>query len=272
LAASRERPIVEGMALLLLFPMVVLVGVVAPLLAWLAETYGETAEHTLDLDEVSDLLGRSEETLRRGLQRLHELGRVAYVPPFRGRATEVTAPGLPEDVIAAVDFDELETKRAREEQKLRRMLGYAQAPGCRVRNLLEAFGDADTQPCGRCDACVAAAGRRARGGASAHERAVVLKILAAVGAHDGRFGFGRLADHLGGSRAKSMPARLAHGATYGALAGRKRDAIEALLHDVHARGLLSLSTVRVGDDRTASVVRLSASGRDALEAGEVVES
>src|SRR5439155_13159937 len=135
---------------------------VGRLLAWLSSAYGETRERSIDLSEVADLLGRSEDTLRRGLQRLHDLGRIVYVPPFRGRATEVTADILPEDVLAAVDFDALDEKREREEEKLARMVGYAQASGCRVRYLLEAFGDADVAPCGRCDECRAGARRRKR--------------------------------------------------------------------------------------------------------------
>jgi len=242
------------------------------LLSWLSATFGEERERSVDLTEVADLLGRAEETLRRGLQRLAELGRIVYVPPFRGRATEVRADGLPEDVIAAVDFDALDEKRAREEKKLAQIVGYAQAPGCRVRNLLAAFGDADTPPCGRCDACEVSAARRARGGASAHETTLVLTILRAVAAHEGHYGFGRLAEHLVGSRAKSMSPRLQRGPTYGALGTRKKADVEGLLHDVHERGFLSLEACKVGESRTGHVVLLSDAGREALASGQLADA
>jgi ATP-dependent DNA helicase RecQ len=236
------------------------------LLAWLSSRYGESRERSIDLNEIADLLGRTEETLRRGLARLHELGRVVYVPPFRGRATEVVADGLGEDVLAAVDFDELAEKRDREERKLGRMVGYAQATGCRVRYLLEAFGDADTPPCGRCDGCTAATKRRGKKG-SRLEPEAVLTVLRAVRAHDGKFGFKRLAEHLAGSKAQTMKGRLAHGDTYGAFAGRKQTAVERTLHDVHDSGFLRLVPKRLEGNRTVNLVALSPSGRDALAKG-----
>jgi ATP-dependent DNA helicase RecQ len=233
------------------------------LLAWLSQRFGEGRERSVDLDELADLLGRAEETVRRGLTRLHELGRVVYVPPFRGRATEVTAEGLPEDVLATVDFDELAEKRAREERKLDRMVGYAQAAGCRVRYLLEAFGDADAPPCGRCDGCSAATKRRGKK-ASGVEAAVVLTVLKAVQSHDLRFGFSRIVEHLAGSKAQSVRGRLARGETYGALAGRKQAVILRIVHEVHDRGLLRLVPKRLEGDRTVNLVGLSPSGRETL--------
>jgi ATP-dependent DNA helicase RecQ len=238
------------------------------LLAWLANKFGETRERSIDLTDVADLLGRTEETLRRGLTRLHELGRIVYVPPFRGRATQVTAEGLPEDVLAAVDFDELDAKRDREEAKLDRMVGYAQATGCRVRYLLEAFGDADAPPCGRCDGCQAATKRRGKK-ANRLDNDVVLTVLRAVRSHDLRFGFTRIVEHLAGSKAQSIKGRLAHGETYGALAGRKQAAISRIVHEVHDRGFLHLVPKRLDGDRTVNLVGLSPSGKDALANGQV---
>lgn len=235
------------------------------LLGWLAARYGTDRTVSLDLEEVADLLGREEETLRRGLQRLHDLARVEYVPPFRGRATEVTAEGLPEDVLASVDFAELEEKRAREERKLDQIVGYAQSPDCRVRTLLYAFGDAGAPPCGRCDSCRDAAGKGPARAASDAEREILRKILAAVRAHDGRFGFGKVAAHLQGSRREGVGnGRLSRGETYGSLAALPLATVEAWLHAAQGAGLLSLEPRRLDDDRTVHVLALSPSGRACL--------
>ncbi len=238
------------------------------LLGWLATRYGTERPASVDLAEVADLLGREEETLRRGLQRLQALGRVEYVPPFRGRATEITAEGLDEDVLDAVDFSALAEKRAREERKLDQIVGYAQSPGCRVRTLLDAFGDPAAVPCGVCDACRSAAGKGPSRAPTAAEGEVLLAVLNAVAAHDGRFGFGKVAAHLKGSRREGVATgRLSRGVTYGALAALPAAAIEAWLHAAHDAGLLTLVPTRLEDERTVHLVGLSAAGRACL-AGE----
>jgi ATP-dependent DNA helicase RecQ len=236
------------------------------LLVFLSKQLGEGKERSVDLEEMADLLGRSEDTLRRGLARLVELGRIAYTPPFRGRAMEVSAEAMDEDVLEAVDFAALAEKRAREEKKLDQIVGYAQGAGCRANYLLEVFGDERAAPCGRCDACRASEKRRAKGPASAVETEILATVLRAVGAHDGRFGFKKLADHLVGSKAESIKGPLSRGPTYGALAGRKRVAVEAMLHDALDRGLLKMVTTRLAGDRVAQLVSLSVAGREMLVA------
>jgi ATP-dependent DNA helicase RecQ len=235
------------------------------LLLFLSKQLGVGREKSVDLEETADLLGRSEDTLRRGLQRLVELGRISYVPPFRGRAMEVRTESMDPDVLDAVDFAGLAEKRAREEKKLDQIVGYAQGAGCRAAYLLDVFGDTSARPCGRCDACVSAAKRRAKGPASALETKVLSIVLRAVHAHDGRFGFKKLSEHLVGSKAESIKGPLSRGPTYGALSGRKRVAVEALLHDALDRGLLKLVTTRVANDRVVQLVSLSSAGVEELE-------
>jgi ATP-dependent DNA helicase RecQ len=237
------------------------------LLAWLERRFGSLGGGELDLEKAAEETGRSEETLRRGLLRLHETGRVDYVPPFRGRATEVRVEGLPEDVLASVDFAALEEKRERDERKLDQMIGYAHAPGCRAAYLLDCFGEPAPAPCGRCDGCLAAARAGPAREVSASERRVLEAILRAVRSHDGKFGFGRLAAHLSGSTAASLPARLLHGETHGALASMSVARIESWLKTVHEAGLLSLRACRLDEMRTSHVVALSASGRAVLAGG-----
>jgi ATP-dependent DNA helicase RecQ len=238
------------------------------LLLWLVKRYGDDGAGELDLEAAAEEVDRSEETLRRGLQRLHDLGRIEYVPPFRGRATEVRAEGVPEDVLSEVDFRALDEKRERDERKLDEIVGYAQAPGCRATYLLACFGEEAASPCGRCDACAraeAAAGPARP--ASDAERQVLLRVLEAVRAHDGQFGFRRLAEHLAGSESKAVAGRLSRGATYGALEALPRVRTEAWIHASHGAGLLKLRTKRLADGRAVHLVALSAEGRSALSGG-----
>jgi ATP-dependent DNA helicase RecQ len=235
------------------------------LLAWLEKKHGTDVEASLDLEETSDLLGRSEETVRRALQRLHEMGRIVYAPPFRGRATEIQAQGVPEDLLAAVDFEELADKRRREEKKLDEIIGYAQVPGCRVRYLLDAFGAPGASRCGRCDGCKSFARAGPEHAPTEGERAVVGAVLEAVRTHDGRFGFKRIAEHLYGSKSRSVArGRLARGPTYGALSALSLSAVEEWVHAVYDAGLLRLVATRLEDSRPAHLVALSPSGLAAL--------
>ena len=239
------------------------------LLHWLGGRLGEVGEGFLDLEATADLLGRSEDTLRRGLLRLHELQRIEYTPPFRGRSTEVRTEGLPEDVLASVDFADLEDKRAREERKLDQMVAYAQGPGCRPQILLEAFGDPSAHACGHCDNCRASAVRHERAPRTGRESKALLLVLAAIKAHDGRYGFRKIAEHLVGSESQGMSGRLGQGDTYGALSGTKRATVEDWIHDAHDAGLLRLVTRRLEGDRSVQLVSLSSRGRDAIKSGQL---
>jgi ATP-dependent DNA helicase RecQ len=239
------------------------------LLVWLERRLGREGRGSLDLEECAEEAGKSEETLRRGLQRLHDLGRVEYVPPFRGRATEVRAEGAGDDVLDAVDFEALEAKRRRDESKLDEMVAYAEGRACRVRSLLKSFGDASSVSCSRCDRCREAMGE---GGASRalsdDDLRVATTVLQAVRAHDRRFGFGRIAEHLCGSMSQGVATgRLARGPTRGALAGVGKKAAEEWLHRLEEAGLLETVTTHLPDGRAVRLVGVSDDGLRALAGG-----
>jgi ATP-dependent DNA helicase RecQ len=237
------------------------------LLAALVEDQGVEQRRALNLAHLARRRGVTEETLRRGLQRLHELARITYEPPFRGRATEVRVEGVPEDLLAAVDFDELETKRRREEAKLDQIVAYAHARGCRRAFLLACFGLRGAEACGHCDRCLAERARPARERTTGRrDEQMLRKVVGAVAAHDGRFGFGKLADHLVGSRSAAIAAGpLSRGATYGSMAGHKRATAEQWLHQAHEAGFLALAPHTLPDGRRVHLVQVTAEGRALLK-------
>ena len=239
------------------------------LLLWLSKRFDRHGAGELDLEDAAERLGKSEETVRRGLSRLAELGRIEYVPPFRGRATEVRAAGLAEDVLAAVDFEALDEKRRREERKLDEMVGYTSAPGCRARYLLAAFGDEASGPCLRCDGCRRASVGGAVRPATDAEREVVLVLLQAVEHHDRQYGFRKIAEHLYGSKSQAVAGRLSRGPTYGALHALALSRVEEWLHRAHEAGLLDLVTKSFDGERPVHLVGLSPTGRSALHGGAI---
>jgi ATP-dependent DNA helicase RecQ len=74
----------------------------------------------------------------------------------RGLRTRLARKGLPPDEIdARLRADD--ARRERDEEKLERMMLYAQSPECRWRFLLEYFDDSEHAPqykCGACDNCL----------------------------------------------------------------------------------------------------------------------
>ena len=240
------------------------------LLATLVERFGVDKNVSIDLEAFARSRDVTEETIRRGLNRLHDLGRIHYVPPFRGRATELDEE-LPDDALDAVDFDALETKRRHEEGKLDEMVGYAHTPGCRVIHLLRCFGAEAQGPCGRCDRC---AGRgKAKRTRSPQSRDTVLTVLEAVSAFNGRYGFRKLAGHLAGSKAGGVgTGPLSRGPTRGKLSALGVAGAERHLRDCLDAGLLRLVPHKLGNSgRSVHLVGLSKAGRAVLK-GEPLPS
>ncbi|MDJ0976384.1 MAG: RecQ family ATP-dependent DNA helicase [Planctomycetota bacterium] len=245
------------------------------LLASLVERLGVERPSPFDVPAFAHERGVTVETVRRGLTKLDQLGRIEYVPAFRGRATELRQDGVAEDVLDAVDFDLLEEKRRREEMKLEEMVGYAHTHGCRVRYLLHCFGIEDAPRCGHCDRC---AGRRhAPAGdalASRHAQKTLGTVLRAVNAFDKRYGFRKLAGHLAGSRAEGIATGpLSRGATYGALSHLGVKGAEEWLRTAHEAGLLRLVPHRLGRSRRmVHLVALAPKGLRVLKGEPVSEA
>ncbi len=178
--------------------------------------------------------------------------RRGYEPGSRTYTTELVEPERPLDALD-IDFQRLDAKRERDELKLKRMLEYAGSRTCRQYGILNYFGDAEAeslQRCGRCDRCRASAAGSARLPAD-EEALIVQKALCAVGRLRGRFGRGRIAQVLVGSRAREvLDAGLDRLPTYGALSGESLDFVWNLLDALVAAGCIE---IRGEDYPTASL-------------------
>ncbi|MDJ0522327.1 MAG: RecQ family ATP-dependent DNA helicase [Planctomycetota bacterium] len=236
------------------------------LFAHLIERFGVNRASGLDVVALAEARGVTPETIRRGLTRLHDLARIEYVPPFRGRATELKG-GLAEDALAHVDFELLEAKRRREEDRLDEMVGFTASPGCRVRYLLACFGVADGASCGVCDRCAGHAHAAAAEPPDERTRETVRVVLEAVRAYDKRYGFRKLAGHLAGSRAEGIASGpLSRGDTYGRLSHLGVKGAERWLRTAYDAGLLRLVPHKLaGGGRTVHLVALAPSGRGVLK-------
>ncbi|HSV01795.1 MAG TPA: DNA helicase RecQ [Phenylobacterium sp.] len=127
--------------------------------------------------------------------------------------------------IAEREVDE--TVKQAQVRKVRQLYAMLDGAGCRAAAVRRYFGEADVEPCGQCDLCL--------GGAETIDATeAAQKALSAAHRLGGRFGKGRLVDHLLG-KTKEVGAQEAALSTYGI--GRElpaaawRDLIEQLLFE-----------------------------------------
>lgn len=183
----------------------------------------------------------------RALRELSELSIFDYVPPFRGRAVRMLERSKPFSALE-IDFETLEARKQQEYNKLNTVIEFATAGLCREQVILEYFGQADPQSCGRCDNCRTRGSRR---GAPAHvdaEHPAVLKavriMLSGVARTKHRFGKNVVAQMLCGSTAaKITKFRLDELSTYGLLAFLRQEQVMEMMDALQIGGLLQQSEV-----------------------------
>ncbi len=115
-------------------------------------------------------------------------------------------------------------------RKLRQLYAMLEGATCRASAVRRYFGESDVQPCGQCDLCLSTS-------ASHDATEAAQKLLAAVHRLGGRFGRGRVVDHLLG-RTKEVGHAESALSTFGV--GADRSAVEwrTLLDQLLFSGLL----------------------------------
>jgi ATP-dependent DNA helicase RecQ len=148
---------------------------------------------------------------------------------------------------------------AAERERLRGMMAYAYARGCRRAFLLAYFGD-EVHRCGGdavpCDACAARLGDAPL---SDEDHLLVRKVLSCVARVNGSFGRKRIALCLAGSDAREVvEAGLHRISTFGALRGRPVAWVLDVLGTIEAAGLI----MSEGDEYPC--LRITAAGREVM--------
>ncbi|MBI4529473.1 MAG: RecQ family ATP-dependent DNA helicase [Deltaproteobacteria bacterium] len=141
-----------------------------------------------------------------------------------------------------IDFARLDGKRQRDFAKLGEIIAYADAQGCRHQFILKYFGDTEAAGhCNVCDNCLSRAGIAARLPTD-EETLFVRKALSCVARVSDRFGRGRIAQVLAGSRSKEVvDAGLDHLSTYGLLSDVGADYVWTLLNALIDAGCIAVS-------------------------------
>jgi ATP-dependent DNA helicase RecQ len=136
----------------------------------------------------------------------------------------------------ALDYAALQRRKRHELQKLRRMVGYANARQCRRQRILSYFGEAwEQRNCGACDYCLregtfAVSSQHPTRPPTEAEWLMIQKILSCVARMQGRYGKAKVVQVLLGSRARDLrDSPLTRLSTYGILHGTPRTTIETFI-------------------------------------------
>ena len=194
---------------------------------------------------------------------LYLLERAGFIQRDYRSGSRTYTTGLVEPIKALadlqIDYDRLDQKRERDVGKLHQIIRYADHRGCRHEFILRYFGDDEAAPsCSVCDNCLARVDTSARA-LTEEEIVIVQKALSCVARVNGRFGRGRIAQTLVGSRSKDvLDAGLDRLSTYGLLKEQGEDYVWALLNALIKAGCIEVST---GEYPTLA---LTALGRDVM--------
>jgi len=150
-----------------------------------------------------------------------------------------------------IDDNALQQRKQLELQKIRRMVGYANARQCRRQKMLAYFGEQWAKPnCASCDNCLddGAFGQSVQPPKrfpSETEWVIIQKILSCVARMQGRFGRAKVVQVLLGSQASDIVnSYLIRLSTYGILKGTSRSML-----DVYLDALIEADCIRiVGDE------------------------
>ena len=213
---------------------------------WLGQRLEQKGPAPFDV-LVSELEEHVGVSARAALVTLEQAGDVS----FDMGQTRLTAPK------PSVPAQLLDAKARRERARLDAMLGYVSRAACRRRYLVDYFGDTRRpDQCGVCDRCTAPSATPLDGDDLKHAQ----MALSCVARMRGRYGRGRVADVLVGSKAKPiLDARLTELSTYGLLAAWPRKAVQDLLDRLVQGGY---AEIIVGDYPRLALTR---AGADALK-------
>ena len=199
----------------------------------------------MPITEIAELVPATKNDMAVGsaLYLLERAGFISreYRQGSRTYTTRVVEPIKPLEELT-IDFERLDRKRARDVARLQRMIEYADHHGCRHHFILKYFGDTETgEGCTVCDNCQSKPNAAARL-PTEEETVAIRKALSCVARVNGRFGRGRIAQCLAGSRSKEvLDARLDRLSTYGLLKDLGEDYVWSLLNALIRASCLAVS-------------------------------
>ena len=209
----------------------------------------ETGELEMTVDEMAQQLGRDVNPMAVGsaLSVLMHAGAITRtdVPGKNVKSTRLTDPSVP-FIELNIDRERIEEKARRDHKKIEAMTRYAYSSGCRQKWILDYFGEADTEPCGCCDVCLAKPpddARQLSGDAADTVRKALSGIARSCGKNwDGTrrpiYGRSKIMAMLRGAKSSLLNDHLMSLSTYGLLRDFTDARMRALFRAMQDAGLL----------------------------------
>ncbi|MAI32294.1 MAG: helicase [Planctomycetaceae bacterium TMED240] len=206
------------------------------------------------LPRLADMAGVDSDQLKRTLRELNRLRSFDYIPPFRGRAVHLVQQDLTFEQLE-IDFEDLNTRKRAEFDKLEAVIKFARTAGCRQRVILQYFGEEGAGNCGLCDRCQPNDGSPGRSSdiclasdIEGIESSSLLRgiqvVLSGVTRMHGRFGKNMVAQMLCGSKNKKLQQWKLHQlSTYGLLSGLRQTEVVNVMDALIETGLLQQKEV-----------------------------
>jgi len=223
------------------------------------------------LPRLADMAGVDRDQLTRTLRELNRLRSFDYIPPFRGRAVHLVQRDLTFEQLE-IDFEDLNTRKRAEFDKLEAVIKFARTAGCRQRVILQYFGEVDATNCGLCDRCQPSDGSVGRASdisiaseiegldSNALLRGIQV-VLSGVTRMHGRFGKNMVAQMLCGSRNKKLQQWKLHQlSTYGLLSGLRQTEVVGIMDALIETGLLQQKEV----DERRPTLHMTEEGRQVM--------
>jgi ATP-dependent DNA helicase RecQ len=221
--------------------------------AHLKDRADENGEAILPIDELTRKLGRSTNgmAVSSALGILRRLGFIERfdVPGSRIKGSRIIDASTSPTALK-IDDAALAEKRHRDEQKLAQVIQWCYAKNCRQQWILRYFGESESRPCGKCDACTKAELYQPRTLVE-HELTVVKKALSGVARMSNRikghnwkakFGRDRIIKCLLGSKSQSIVAANLHElTTWGALKPYASAFVGELFDNMERQGMIEIT-------------------------------
>jgi ATP-dependent DNA helicase RecQ len=122
----------------------------------------------ISLEVVAEVLDVKKEAIMRLIRKLVEDNLIEYKPPFRGTEIRIIKRVEPREL----EFDKagLKEKMSKAYGKLDKMEEYIYELSCRQKAILDYFGEADANLCGRCDLCLGSGRQNRREPNKSHDK------------------------------------------------------------------------------------------------------
>lgn len=136
-------------------------AVLDPLIKTILRAYGSAFDHFVEVDEndIAKKMKYSYPSVVKGLQKLHELEVLSYLPQTDKPQIQFLQPRI-DTTNLQINHTYIRERKEIMQMQIESVFAYLKSEGCRSKTLLAYFDDFDSGACGICDHCLRSKGKR----------------------------------------------------------------------------------------------------------------